>query len=317
MKKQTYKIPILFIIFNRPEKTLKVFSMIRKIKPKYLYIAADLPADKKDLLLAVKTRKIVELIDWDCEIKTKFSKKPLGCKYGVSSAINWFFQNVNMGIILEDDCLPSLSFFKYCDQLLNKYKNNNKIMSISGFNPLDNSFFKDNSSYTFSYYGSIWGWATWKRAWNKYELNMKSWNNKSSKDLIKSNLNSNIQYYFRKKNYDLSYESKIDTWDYAWSYSRIVNSGLSIIPKVSLIKNIGFGKDATHTKSLFNPFSKITQREINFPLVHPLKIEVNRKYDSIYFFKLSILSKIYSLINLPIIILRRYLWKPFAPLTHQ
>ena len=156
---------VLFIIFNRPETTQRVFDAIRLAKPTRLYIAADGPRENKtgEKELCEQARKIAQNVDWDCEVKTLFQKENLGCGKAVSHAISWFFENEDMGIILEDDCLPHQSFFKYCEELLEKYKNNDRIGIISG-----NNFQKKRKIGSFSYYFSdivnIWGWATWARS---------------------------------------------------------------------------------------------------------------------------------------------------------
>ena len=168
-----FQTPILFLIFNRPDTTKRVFESIRSIKPAKLYIAAD--GDRKDKvgedLLCKDTRSIIDLIDWECEIKTLFRPENLGCKIAVSSAIDWFFENEEQGIILEDDCLPNESFYIYCETLLNYYAFNERIMHISG-NNFQDGMMRGNGSYYFSNYNHIWGWASWKRAWKAYNVDL-------------------------------------------------------------------------------------------------------------------------------------------------
>lgn len=284
---------------------MRVFSEIQKVKPTDLYIFSDFPEKEKDITLSKQSKRIVSDINWKCNLRVNFSKKHLGCKHSVSNGIDWFFSNVDRGIILEDDCLPNQSFFYFCDNLLKKYSNNKKIMSISGTNYVPEHISKNNSDYFFSYYGGVWGWATWKRAWNKYDLNMKSWNQDSSKKQVKKVLDDPIQFLHRKYLFDKSYYNKIDTWDYAWSYARLINKGLTIIPKKSLIKNIGFGANATHTKGVKNAFDKIKRNKISNKLIHPSIIEADINYDNKFFYKLLIEGFAYSLFNIPIIILNK------------
>lgn len=301
-----FPVPILFIVFNRPKTTAKVFEEIRKIKPEKLYVGADGPRNNVDIKLCKETRDVIKNIDWECKLYTKFNKTNLGCKKGVSSAINWFFENVEEGIILEDDCLPDQSFFPFAKELLQKYRNDERIIQICGTNPLGE--WKDKrQSYFFSYYGSIWGWATWRRGWKKFDVDMALWGDDRAKKFVERILASKMQYFFRKRVFDLSYSGKIDAWSYAWSFARLVNSGLSVVPEVNLVQNLGFGVEAIHTKSSINPFSNLRRNEIEFPLKHPKNVVVDRDFDKKYFLKLTIYSRVYSLLNTPMILLSRLL----------
>ena len=176
---KTFETPILFLIFNRPDETKKVFERIKKIKPKFLYIAAD--GSRKDregeTELCERVKKVVEIIDWDCEIQRLYRKENLGCKEAVSKGIIWFFENVEQGIILEDDCLPDISFFTYCEELLNRYKDDDRIISIGGTN-LGHKF-RNKNSYSFSRFMNMWGWATWRRVAQKIDYNLNDWQLKS------------------------------------------------------------------------------------------------------------------------------------------
>ena len=170
------KTPILFLIFNRLDTTEKVFEKIREQQPKYLYIAADGPRSDvpEDQEKCRKTRAIIDRIDWDCELKTLFREENLGCRNNAVQAITWFFDNVEEGIILEDDCLPDPTFFRYCEDLLSYYRYDMRVMHIAGSN-LQQGFKSDNASYYFSHIPWVWGWASWKRAWKYYDVNISSY----------------------------------------------------------------------------------------------------------------------------------------------
>jgi len=231
--------PVLFLIFNRPDTTQQVFNSIKKAKPKQLFVAADGPREKKEgeKEKCEQARKVIEQVNWDCEVKTLFRDRNLGCKIGVSSAINWFFENVEEGIILEDDCLPSQSFFWFCQELLEHYRNDTRVMHISG-NNFQFGRKIGNASYYFSIFGLIWGWATWKRAWRYYDVKMKTYSQFKDEGQIKNIFyNKKMQHYY-KKIFDKVYKEKIDTWDYQWLYSRLLNQGISIHPNVNLVQNI-------------------------------------------------------------------------------
>ncbi len=281
---QTFNTPILFIIFNRPETTKRVFDEIRKVKPAQLFIAGDGPRENNnsDIEKCKITREIVGNIDWPCEIKTLFREKNLGCKTGVSSAIDWFFQHVESGIILEDDCLPNQSFFPFCEELLTKYRNEEKIMMISGFNI--HEIWKTDSSYFYSKYGSIWGWATWNRAWKLYDVTMNSWFDEKNKKQIRKNIGKRWQWKIKEWSYNKTAKGEKDTWDYQWEYARILNSGLSIIPTYNLVKNIGINIDATHSGNI--ELSQIKTRNIEFPIVHTTIMQADENYDSLFIQKI-------------------------------
>lgn len=271
--------PILFLIFNRPEITQIVFEEIKRQKPKYLYVAADGARSGflEDIDKCKATRKLViEGVDWDCEVKTLFRDENLGCGIAVSEAITWFFDNVEQGIILEDDCLPHHSFFGYCETLLERYKEDERVYGITG-NNFQDGISRGNSSYYFSRYFHIWGWASWRRAWIRYDYDLEH--------LEKFNKNKIIYKIDKRKIFEKYWISifkkttnkEIDTWDYQLQFSLWNNDGLVVTPNVNLISNIGFGKEATHTTGS-SPFAKMDTKDIG-ELIHPKQIEVNKKAD--------------------------------------
>ena len=278
-----FQTPILFIIFNRPDTTRAVFEEIKKIKPSRLFIAADGPRKNKpgEVNNCEQARQIEKSIDWPCEVHKKFSDVNLGCKIGVSSAINWFFENVTEGIILEDDCLPNSSFFNFCQQLLYKYRNINEVKMISGSNFRDK---QTDESYYFSRIPHIWGWATWKRAWSEYDLQMKAYPDfKKNNSISKIFRNKKIQRFWIKL-FDKLYQGAIDTWDGQWVYTIYRNNGLSISPGVNMISNIGFGENATHTKGS-SSLSNLPKEDIE-KITHPEQMLVDAASDDMVFKKI-------------------------------
>jgi hypothetical protein len=274
-----FKTPILFLIFNRPEITQRVFEEIKKQKPNYLFVAADGPRShiQEDIEKCKATRDLVlKGIDWDCEVKTLFRDENLGCGLAVSEAITWFFDNVEQGIILEDDCLPHHSFFGYCEILLERYKNDDEVMTISG-NNFQEGIKRGDGSYYFSSHPHIWGWATWKRAWSHYDYAMKNWPEfKENKLLFKYNANQD-QYNYWLKVFQKTYDGEINTWDYQLTFASWFEAKLNILPNVNLVKNIGFGKDATHTNGE-SSFANMKTQDIG-RITHPQIIQVNKKAD--------------------------------------
>jgi hypothetical protein len=242
-----------------------------------LYVAADgpRPNNENDVVNCALTRNIVvDGIDWPCEINTLFRDENLGCGKAVSKAISWFFDNVSEGIILEDDCLPDQSFFPYCTELLEKYRDDVDVFTISGSNLLGTTRKVEGQSYFWGQ-GGIWGWASWKRAWSCYDYKMQRWNEDSIKSKIRQGLQTEKWYQFYLPMFDATYDGSLNTWDVQWLFSILLNEGLSINPRVNLVKNIGFGIGATHTEITSSPFENLPIGTLVFPLKHP----VNKKID--------------------------------------
>jgi hypothetical protein len=274
-----FNTPILFLIFNRPENTKIVFEEIKKQKPKYLFVAADGARSNnlEDLEKCNATRQLViEGIDWDCEVKTLFRDVNLGCGVAVSEAITWFFENVEQGIILEDDCLPHPSFFMYCETLLERYKDNEKVYAIGG-SSFQNGKNVGEASYFFSNYAYVWGWASWRRAWNSYDYNLKQLSTYKEKQLIKTIDSRSVFKNYWFSILDKVANKEIDTWDYQWLFSIWNNGGLAVVPNVNLISNIGFGKDATHTIGE-SSFANMETQDIG-TILHPKNIKADKKVD--------------------------------------
>lgn len=272
----SFETPILFLVFNRPETTRIVFEEIKKLKPKFLFIAAD-GARTHILAEAEKCKEtrdfILESIDWNCEIKTFFRKENLGCGLAVSQAITWFFEHVEQGIILEDDCLPHPSFFSFCEELLEKYKLEDRIFGISG-NNFQNGIQRGRDSYYFSHYSHIWGWASWRRAWNLYDYNLTQFEDfKKTKKINKIDVRTVFKNYWFSI-FDKVANNQIDTWDYQWLFTVWNNMGLVIAPNVNLVSNIGFGVDATHTVEVNSPLSNMDMGNLQV-IKHPEKIKVD------------------------------------------
>ena len=277
--------PVLFLVFKRPETTQKVFEAIRLVKPQQLFIAADgaRPSIHGEKELVEEVRNIVKNIDWPCEWYTLYRQEHLGCGKAVSEAINWFFNYVEKGIILEDDTLPNQSFFTFCGLMLNKYKDDERIAHINGANfQLGEKWGK--SSYYFSNYPMVWGWATWRRAWQQYEYQMKSYPVTSGQEGFWSLLNSKEERNYWEDIFQTMHHGFIsgvnakDTWDYQWIYTCWKNRLLAITPNINLVTNIGFGAGATHTK-IKSQVSYLPNPELK-EIIYPKKIIPNKEADS-------------------------------------
>ena len=275
----SFDVPILFIVFNRPGTTRQVFQRIKELQPAKLFVAADGPRPEKEgeaeRCEAVR-RLILDGIDWPCEVKTLFRFHNFGCGNAVSSAISWFFDNVEEGIILEDDILPDPSFFNFCKVLLEKYRHDERIKVIGGSNVGKGAEIQD--SYYFSAISRIWGWATWRRVWDQYNFSLE--------DIKDEELEDILRYYFSRENIIEQWKKvfsevkskKIDTWDYQLVFSIWKNKGINIVSAKNLVSNIGFGPEATHTKDIESSFNNVAVESLS-KIQHPDKIQINRSHD--------------------------------------
>ena len=261
--------PVAFIIFNRPDTTEQVFAEIAKAKPTKLLVIADGARANKagEAAKVVATRAIIERVDWDCEVLTNYSEINLGCKRRVSSGIDWVFEQVEEAIILEDDCLPDSSFFRFCQEMLERYRADQRIAIISGTN-LSNEL-DSTDSYYFSRYPHIWGWASWRRVWEKYDVGMESLSSLIESKSFQSSFEKKAEWKHWVEAFTAVREGKVDTWDAQVMFLAFTNSMLSIFPTKNMISNLGFRPDATHTTAQSSSLSKLSTSELLFPLKHP------------------------------------------------
>jgi hypothetical protein len=280
MEKFELTVAIALFIFNREVNAKKVFNEIAKAKPSKLFVVGDGPRAyiQGEEEKVRRTREIIRKVDWKCEVITNFSDNNMGCKKRVSSGLDWIFSQVDEAIILEDDCLPSPTFFRFCEEMLVKYRDNEKISMIGGGN-FQFGKLRGGHSYYFSRYCHIWGWATWARAWKDYDVSIKEWPKlKHSNWLLNLELpKAEVRTWART--FQATYSGKIDTWDHQWTFANWRLNRLSIIPNVNLIENIGFGPLATHTHDENNKFSKMSISDIAFPLIHPNEVRCDAEAD--------------------------------------
>jgi hypothetical protein len=281
LSKSVLSTPVALLVFNRPVETARVFEAIREAQPQQLLVIADGPRSNRsgESKLCEEVRLIVEQVDWPCEVLRNYSENNIGCKLRVSSGLDWVFNQVEEAIILEDDCLPEQSFFRFCQEMLNQYRYEVSVMSICGSNLLER--WKDDlQSYHFSHYGGVWGWATWRRAWNFYDVNMPLWRNPESRRHIFEVLGEGSLYKSRITDFEKVAAGHVDTWDYQWSFAQLMQSGLTIISSLNLVSNIGFNADATHTVSTNHALAAIPTFSCQFPLRLNNHISADIDYDS-------------------------------------
>jgi hypothetical protein len=275
--------PVLFLVFNRPQTTRQVFAAIRAARPAKLYVAADGPRAGRtaEAKLCEEVRATVAAVDWPCEVKTLFQEQNLGCKHGVAAGITWFFEHEPEGIILEDDVLPIPTFFQYCDEMLERYRDDLRIAMVGGCN-LASTRTHGGDSYFFSYYCNIWGWASWRRVWRHYDAAMSQWPAwRDGGGLAKISGGRPFFAAYWRRTMDAVHGGMIDTWDYQWTFACWLLGGLTILPAVSQVTNLGFGADATHTTMDAPNYVLASGAEsLHFPLVHPARVERDLQADA-------------------------------------
>lgn len=280
MANEQLQTPVAFIIFNRPDSTARVFQEIARAKPTRLLVVADGPrADRVgEAEKCAAARAIINQVNWKCEVFTNFSDENLGCKQRVSSGIDWIFEQVEEAIILEDDCLPHPTFFRFCQEMLERYRYDSRIGMISGDNFQFGRIHND-ASYYFSHYGHIWGWASWRRAWSNYNRDAALWPEFRDGNYLDGLVTGRSEYRYWFRAFQSVYDGKIDTWDYQWALSLWGQGMLSILPNVNLISNIGFEPTATHTRGS-SIYANLSTVAMGFPLRHPSVFLPNYEADS-------------------------------------
>lgn len=276
------KIPILFLIFNRPEETFKSFEAIIKYQPDRLFIASDGPRKYKtgeeEVVINLRN-KIIDSITWPCSVYTFFRNENLGCKNSIFSSISWFFNSVDYGIVLEDDCLASSDFFSLCEIALPYYENDFNIGSICGFNRFSFPFI--SQPFIFSKYFNSWGWATWKSRWSNFDLNLNEISHVNESDIFRLLYPNYFERKLRIKRYNDFRNNLINSWATPWSFYLNLYSYSILYPKVNLIKNLGFtDKFSTHTKGNF--WDKIFFEKKNRNLIITNNISYNKYFSVIY-----------------------------------
>jgi hypothetical protein len=268
--------PVVLVIFNRPDFTEVVFRAIAQARPKRLFVLADGPRNPEEAALCAEARAMVK-VDWPCDLTMKVSDVNLGCRDHLSGGFDEVFAETEAAIILEDDCVPDPTFFRFCEEMLDRYRDDERVMSVTGANYLGHWRRGWSSpSYFFSYFGSPWGWGTWRRAWERYDVTMQAWKHPTTKPWLQEVLGNDEMYRFQARRFDIVYGNS-HSWDIAWLFAKLLDAGLTIVPAVNLIRNIGClgGNSLPATHAVANmPTGPMT-----FPLRHPRTVAVDREHD--------------------------------------
>lgn len=260
--------PVVLIIFNRPGLTKQIFEQIRAARPSKLFVISDAAREWRigEKALVDECRDVINSVDWPCSVQIKIADQNLGCRRSVSEGLTWVFSQVERAIILEDDCLPSKDFFDFCDTLLSEFTNDFSVGSICGSNLDSIESAELEGSYYYSNFPSVWGWATWKRVWDLYEVDLSTIQTATIKNVVnKQNISSKSKVFWLSKLRSVR-KSRIDTWDYQLVFTHWLHGLTSIISKENLISNLGFGEDATHTSDTSSVHSSIRISSLSFPL---------------------------------------------------
>ncbi|WP_400191522.1 nucleotide-diphospho-sugar transferase [Hymenobacter sp. B81] len=279
--------PVLLLIFNRPATTRRVLEVLRQARPARLYVAADGPrtSHPTDTANCQAARQLVrELVDWPCELRTLYRATNLNCGLAPATAIDWFFQHEPEGIILEDDCVPAPSFFRFCAEMLARYRHDTRVMHVGGNNfsaEARHPLAPGAPSYHFSRQVESWGWATWRRAWQLYDFQLGSYHELRRRGALRGLYSSALETRYRLGKIEsvLDLPQPPDVWDYQWHFTVAAHSGLAIVPAVNLVSNIGFGDDGTHTFDFDDEQAAVPTTDLNFPLHHPAFVLCDRRRD--------------------------------------
>lgn len=271
--------PVVLLVFNRPDLTARLFEVVRAMRPSQLFVSADGPRPGRpdDAKLCAQTREIVQAVDWECDAHWKLDERNLGCGPAVSQGIDWVFESVDRAIILEDDCIPDPSFFAFCTSLLERYADDTRVMQIAGSNLTAPRDVFGSASYSFASFPLVWGWATWRRAWEHYDIAMANWpafRDAGGLDGLHASRSRRL-HLRREWNHIFAGNG---TWDHQWQYTVMSQHGLSVYPATNLITNLGFRPDATQTTGA-GSMAEIPLEPIPCPLVHPSHVAENARLE--------------------------------------
>lgn len=278
--------PITIIAFRRPDLTRRVLEAVAEVRPQKLFVFTDgpRPDHPEDESACAETRAVFDSVDWDCDVVRNFSDRNLGCGRGPSSGFSWVFEQVEEAVFLEDDCVPDPSFFEFCGEMLERYRDDERVMHISG-STLRSTALPIDESYCFSQVPACWGWAGWRRAWRHFDLALPSWPELKETSWLMDLFENEKAVAYWAKLFDRAHDEGGDVsyWDYQWAYACWANSGLTVVPRVNLVTNIGWGEGATHTFNDNDPTANLKAHALDMPLKHPERVLANRDLDRRYF----------------------------------
>jgi hypothetical protein len=269
-------------IFDRPDTTELVFQAIARAKPKKLFVFADGPRSPAEAEVCESARAVTRKVSWDCDVKYDYSEENLGCALRTASGIDWVFSEVDEAIILDDDCIPDPTFFPFCEAMLERYRDDPRVMMVTGSNYLQH-WKDDRQSYHFSHFGSVWGWASWKRSWEYYDLTMAAWSDEDVKARIRDLLSDDEVFTYQARRFDWRNSdpaARRHSWDLPWVFARLAQGGLSVVPSVNLITNVGNTEGRGIAPD--HPIAHLRSASMSSPLRFQPEVEVDRDYDKLH-----------------------------------
>ena len=269
---------VAFLIYNRPQLTRRVLDAVAEACPARLLVVADGPKDQADRKKCEAARSVLDGVDWDCEVETDFARENMGCRRRVSSGLDWVFSRVEDAVILEDDCLPHATFFPFCAELLDRYRHDDRVAHIAGTN-LDAGNASMAHSYFFSRFTTAWGWATWRRCWQDYDVDLRAWPAVKATGSYCDLCSSRHEACCLEDLWDDFHAGRIDSWDAQWAFNVMTQNRVAIVPSVNMVSNLGFGPGATHTHDAASSHSLVPACAMEFPLRHPPHMICNAVYD--------------------------------------
>jgi hypothetical protein len=276
----TVRTPVALFIFNRPDLTSRVFNAIAEAQPTRLFVIADgaRPDHPDDQALVQATRAVAQRVDWPCDVELCFAEANLGCGNRFYTGLDWVFRHADRAIILEDDCLPDLTFFRYCDELLGRYREDERVHMVNGFSPFGSRSSSD-FSYRFSRCFHIWGWGTWARAWRHYDYTMRAWPALRRTRWLENHLRNRRAAQIARLLFDATYEAPMRQWDFQWAFAGWLRNAVAAVPTINLVENLGHGATGTHMRDPNHPLAGLSAESMVFPLRHPPRVDVDEAAD--------------------------------------
>jgi hypothetical protein len=278
--------PVALSVFDRPETTRRVFMAIRRARPRQLFVFADGPRSGAEAARCSRARAVAERVDWPCEARYDYAESNLGARTRYTTGVDWVFSQVDEAIVLDDDCLPDPTFFPFCQAVLERYREDPRVMMICGTNYLER-WKADQQSFHFSLFGGVWGWASWKRAWDLNDPAMDAWDHEEVKDRVRTLIADDEIYAFQARRFDRVRGDPAErhSWDLPWSLTRLAHAGLTAVPSVNLVQNLG----NRHGRGLpgSHPLAHLRAERIGIPLAFPAEVRADRAYDYLHVGRVS------------------------------
>lgn len=271
--------PVVLPIHDRPEETARVAEAVAAVEPPTLYVVADGPeaGDPDAAERCRAARQAVErAIDWNPEVHRRYRERNHGVE-SVAEGLDWVFEREPEAIVVEDDCVPNRDFFRFCEAMLERYRDDDRVMAVNGTNRLGT--WGGRGDYHFVTYQGVWGWATWREAWERYDPEMSGWPDPEVQGRIREAIGDDERFAYQRERFQRRYDGESVAWSKPWQYTMYLHGGLAVVPPKNLVSNVGFGEGAIHTTDPDSPLADLARYGLEFPLEEPPSIEPDRAYE--------------------------------------